>query len=339
MFGFLKKPNYHNSKPHLLLLSKFLHPSYKNDFYQDCWKDVLGENSKDVIDSLEKMRWIIKASREEKIERLYTVSELKTYLKNAQLSVTGKKSVLIERIIEANLTEIISKIDKEDICVCSDEGRRIASNFIEIEQAKRDVADTQTLQLLRERKFVDAASVMLEYEKGQVFARGIGVDWDNQTPSVHQNMLNLIFTSEPGILRDIEEIEMEPLRVVAGMMYLWGKKWSKTWVSNDFALHHHFDIETASRMLLFYSTNKQNLARYKADDIIKKVEILTTDNSCNECQKFNGKKFSLDRVPELPHEKCSHEMGCRCTYIPITESYEEIIRKFTPPPTEYPLAR
>ncbi|MFA6475784.1 MAG: hypothetical protein WCV68_00035 [Candidatus Paceibacterota bacterium] len=55
------------------------------------------------------------------------------------------------------------------------------------------------------------------------------------------------------------------------------------------------------------------------------VEILATPNSCPECQRFDGKKFTIEEALDqkiLPHKKCTTEPNkagvgwCRCLYVP-----------------------
>ena len=57
----------------------------------------------------------------------------------------------------------------------------------------------------------------------------------------------------------------------------------------------------------------------KRNPFIKYVEILTASDTCDECKVLAKKQFKLDRAPELPYEKCTHHMGCRCVYIPIVD--------------------
>jgi hypothetical protein len=35
-------------------------------------------------------------------------------------------------------------------------------------------------------------------------------------------------------------------------------------------------------------------------------------DSCGACQQLDGKRFALDKLPEMPYEKCTCEVGCRC---------------------------
>jgi hypothetical protein len=75
------------------------------------------------------------------------------------------------------------------------------------------------------------------------------------------------------------------------------------------------DNEAAARMLHFYALHALSLRQYRKTEVVRRVEVLCASDSCPACRKLNGHKYSLDKVPELPHEKCTSEMGCRCLYV------------------------
>jgi hypothetical protein len=75
-------------------------------------------------------------------------------------------------------------------------------------------------------------------------------------------------------------------------------------------------------MVSSHAKYKSHIAQHKENsDVIKSVEILTAPDSCDECKKFAGKRYSLNNLPELPHEKCTHKNGCRCTVVPVVSGY------------------
>jgi hypothetical protein len=74
------------------------------------------------------------------------------------------------------------------------------------------------------------------------------------------------------------------------------------------------DNDTAARMIEFHAHYQRDIARYRAWGV-KTVEILATDDSCAACKKLAKKKYKIDQVPELPYEKCTSEIGCRCTTV------------------------
>lgn len=51
-----------------------------------------------------------------------------------------------------------------------------------------------------------------------------------------------------------------------------------------------------------------------------KVRIFASRDSCPYCKAMAG-VYELDDVPELPHEGCSHPLGCRCQYAPHLDEF------------------
>jgi hypothetical protein len=136
----------------------------------------------------------------------------------------------------------------------------------------------------------------------------------------------MIFSVTPGILKGITDTDMHVLRILAGMQFLWGRS-DKKWVPEDFELDFRFDPTTAARMVWFSANGKHNLINYKKEGV-KKVKFLVAYNACSYCLEFKDKEFKITNVPELPHPNCEDDgYGCRCSFAPITKSWEEILNK------------
>lgn len=167
--------------------------------------------------------------------------------------------------------------------------------------------------------FQEASLAVAAYEAEQVFPRGMGIDWKHHSPNRDIEMMNTIFSSKPNILSKIKDDKLDNLRQGAAMMALWGKNSAKEWLPSDFEIESSFDINTAARMFLFYANHKASLEQYRNSGVVKYVEILAAQDSCDECKKLTKKKYKLNEVPELPHEHCTHKKGCRCTEIPVVK--------------------
>jgi hypothetical protein len=145
----------------------------------------------------------------------------------------------------------------------------------------------------------------------------MGIDWKRHNPNRDIEMMNIIFSSKPKILSKLRDDMLDLFRQGAAMMSLWGKNTAKEWLPSDLTTDLSFDVDTTARMFLFHAIHKTTLEQYRKIGIIKHVEILVAQDSCDECKKFVKKKFKLDEVPELPHENCTHEKGCRCTLLSV----------------------
>jgi hypothetical protein len=81
--------------------------------------------------------------------------------------------------------------------------------------------------------------------------------------------------------------------------------------------------------------HEATLLGYKQEsDVIKGVAVLAALNSCAACMEMNNKQFSVDealRLMPIPCPNCTHPVYnlnhgfCRCTYIPVTRGWNELI--------------
>ena len=125
-------------------------------------------------------------------------------------------------------------------------------------------------------------------------------------------MYQAIIDAKPGILGEITSSNLSYLQRCAAWNWAGAGKGG----SLRFALPVDFkcarEAQVAVRMVTFAAKHNVNMRTFKRLDI-KNVKILACGAaSCSHCQKFDGKTFPLGKAPELPHPKCTHEMGCRC---------------------------
>ena len=307
------------SAAHLLLLSKFLHPRTMDDFVEsDAWKTALGENTKQAIKRFLDEGMLVQADLNAKLDYKFKAAELKDMLKKRGLTLSGRKGDLIQRLIQADPEGMKKAVSGLTVLLCSEHGQEITEQYLANKKAKRKKVEQQVMEYLRQRKFKEASLAVAAYEAEQVFPRGIGIDWKHHNPAQNIAMLNAIFGSKPKILARLSESQSEALRLVAGMMYLWGTNQSKEWLSPDLKTNLAIDNNAAARMFLFHATHRVNIANYRQSGVVKQVKISAAQDSCNACKKISGKRFKLNEVPELPYEHCTHEMGCRCILLPIT---------------------
>lgn len=77
--------------------------------------------------------------------------------------------------------------------------------------------------------------------------------------------------------------------------------------------------------LLVNANRKTLLSYYRNSDVVLGIRILNSPNSCPECLELGKKRYRLtDTIPQLPHIGCTHEKGCRCCYIPLTNESDFI---------------
>lgn len=64
--------------------------------------------------------------------------------------------------------------------------------------------------------------------------------------------------------------------------------------------------------------NQAALKKIVEGGIATKVRILVDRDACPVCQAAAG-AYEFGVVPQLPHEGCSHNDGCRCYYAPVLD--------------------
>lgn len=316
LFGF----DWRKSNAHLLLLSKFLQPRTMDDYAEsDNWKAILREDPKLTIKRFINEGMLTHANLNAQLDYNFKAAELKAMLKQRGLPVSRRKEELINRLVQADSEGMKNAIAGLTILLCSERGREIADQYITIEKAKRTKLEGQVLEYIKQGKFKESSVTVAAYEAEQVFPRGIGIDWKNHNPARDIEMLKLIFGNRPKILSRLNDDQLAALRLAAGMIYLLGTNQGKEWLPTGLQTGLSMDNDSATRIFFFYASHQANIANYRQSGVVKQVEILAAPNSCEACKKISGKKFKLNEVLELPHEHCTHKMGCRCTLLPVVK--------------------
>ena len=186
---------------------------------------------------------------------------------------------------------------------------------------KRSEVEQQTMEYLRQRKFKEASMAVAAYEAKQPASTsgGMGMDWEHHDCTQDVDVLSVIFGRTPKILGKVDEGQLGPLRLAAGMAHLWGTNQFEEWLPPGFESGLGMDNDTAAGMILMLGTHEATLAGYRRSSVVRAVEILTArdERLCAACESLSGKTFTLDEVPELPYEHCTSEFGCRCCLAPV----------------------
>lgn len=305
------------SKAHLLLLSRFLRPRDARSFDGDVhWRAVLGEPPERAVRRLMEQGLLEPAGLAERLEVKFTADELRRLLRGRGLPVCGHKADLARRLATEAPDVAERAVAGFDALWCTDAGRVLAQEYLAAERQQRRQAEEESLRAVREGRLRDAVRVVAEYERQQVFPRGVGIDWDRLDLDAWEALLRRIFACRPGILAGVPEDRLEALRVAA-IMELWGTNGCEDgWLPGGFETGARFDPSTAARMIVFHVTHLRDLEELRRAGV-KAVRMLGCgEDSCEACRAIAAKVYPIARVPELPHPRCSHEVGCRCLVVP-----------------------
>ena len=206
---------------------------------------------------------------------------------------------------------------------CSNVGAILVKEFVDTEDKKREENERIVINALKERDFVKAIREVVKFEASQIIPRGMGIDWKNYNlEQIDVEILTNIFKSKPKILSDVDVDKLEVLRIGASMMHLYGAAVADKWFPTNLETKSRFDNNTAARMLLFHAEflrekNDINNSIKSGIATIKQIAIIASDDSCEECRAMANKKYTLNNIPELPYEKCTCDLGCRCCMSPV----------------------
>lgn len=311
--------DWRTSEPHLLLLERFRYAAAIDDVLSRNWGNVLGEPPQVALQRFIDEGLIVTAGLVAKIGRAFKSADLKPFLKERGLPVSGRKEVLIERLVTADpdrMTEVVSHLH---LLECSGDARLIVESYLDRKQAAKDAAVQDSMNLIYTNDFKEAVLVVSNYEARQVLKRGLGIEWSTYDPSADVDLITTIFTTKPKILNDLKEHEWKPLRIAAAMMHLWGTNRCAEWLPNGFDRTGRFDPDTACRMLIFHAQTVRNISEWREMGINEVTILSCGKDSCPACKRHADRKFSLDDTPELPCSSCTHSMGCRCEFLPVID--------------------
>jgi hypothetical protein len=65
-----------------------------------------------------------------------------------------------------------------------------------------------------------------------------------------------------------------------------------------------------------FSATTLALKRMQANPRLSAIRVTVAQDACPHCYELL-KTYPKNKVPQLPHQGCSHENGCRCFYEPV----------------------
>ena len=302
------------AKAELEFLIKFKNGFDLAEIRQEDWNQVLPNKIPLELSELINDGLIHDANLNQKISYSCTIAVIKELLSKNGQKVGGNKAELVERASAFINDPLIKKIQKRMIFVLTEIGNKKLIEYLEIKKIERDEAENKVMQYLESKDYYSASKTMTEYEAKQVFQRGMGINWNKHDPKTDVAPLKAMFSEPSKLLKGIPKNSLKYIQIAGAMMYLWGTGDGLKWLPDELKTECN---GTAARMVCFRGYSTRNIEGYKEGNVVKEVQILSRDDSCDECKKMAEKTYTLLNAPELPHENCTHPTGCRCTYIPV----------------------
>ncbi|MGB6134714.1 MAG: SAP domain-containing protein [Acidobacteriaceae bacterium] len=298
--------NWASSQPHLALLEKFLSAREVKSSFLEFWAPAFDMNPQRVIDGLIAHR---------ALELAPTVADLKTMLSSRGVKVSGKKAELIQRLLEADPKGMEALYAHRMILRCTPAASQAVAEW-KIECMKAfETASDNVIAALRNRLFKEAIRTADAYRKSKFeppvhpAQEAMTIKLTPHSIEERANDLAAVFTMRPKILKGLHPEQWGGLYLNYAVWQLLGRVAPEKCMPG-FADLGAMSSETATRMLSFYVKDQRDLARWRELGI-KRVTIFGV-GGCEACVALYDKTFRLDKLPELPYEGCTCELGCRC---------------------------
>jgi hypothetical protein len=298
---------------HLILLAEFLKAKSRKKITSD-WQDLLNEPPQKVIDTLISKGFLINTSIAFGLDITYKVTDLKLLLKERGLAVSGKKDALIERLIEADYQGMQSIVG--DIFECSSNGRDLVEKYKAEKEIEKNKVVNDVLNLILSKNIKKACQIATNYQEQQTVYIPKRQQALSIQPSVETNIefIEVIINASPKILRGMSETDLKNLRLWAALHFLFGLTKKGEELMEGFIGIPKFQSSVAKNMMIFFAYGQTNLLKMKKSGI-KKASIISCCR-CPECAEIARKIMPINKLPELPYEKCTFIMGCSCSLKP-----------------------
>lgn len=326
------------SSAQLLFLSKFLKPrdidgsGWIGGQPRERWREVLGESPLQTFQRYYSNSLIEEGLLVERILHKFKVPDLKMMLMQQGLPVSGRKIELATRLIQHDLEGANNLVAGLTIYQCTKQGSQIAEEYLTREKTRRDESEKATWKALSNHEYEHASRLVAKYEADQVFPRGMSFGgsagmryfWENYDHSRDVRLLTTIFTGQPKALKalNLDINQLKQCRIAAGMNHLWPEWNGRTSFNNT-----NSPLWKATQILRAFAEycEVKNRLYERGVKFVSIVGFASKSACCPHCRELAERRYKIDEVPELPHEKCSYKFGCRCSLQEVRMGAEELL--------------
>jgi len=135
-----------------------------------------------------------------------------------------------------------------------------------------------------------------------------------------ESQLGFILQRTPKLLADCPPKILEPLRIAAAMMILWGTSNIREFVTIEGESTYRFVPEAIALILFTHGCILHRLEEMRGLGITR-VQLVGSglEEDCEACRAANGAIFNIDDVPELPlvNCRCKTGYGCGVGVVPV----------------------
>lgn len=243
-----------------------------------------------------------------------TIKELKEYLRNKNLKLTGNKKDLIERLLPELSEEEQKTITINNKCyILTEKGNQLLEKYKNAQENEQQRLFEQIIKLFKEKQISEAYKQICQYNFKYNNISGINFNWQEELEKgindIDYKIIKWFMEKELSIS---EEILEEDFKAIICYTYLSGKSYNDIIKLIKNVYNYNEDILNIQYYNSMISNEREALVLENLD--MEYYEILDTDNSCNKCKSKTHKKFKLSErkvgvnFPPLCKE-------CKCTVV------------------------
>jgi len=213
-------------------LSRFLAPQTIEEFHRsDAWEVALGEPPQRAIERL------VPTSLQEWLTGTVAGSGLEHMEDEGDLPLSSSQDGLTAR--QMKMDPVKTAPVSLQIWRCSKQGRRLARRYLTAEAHRRATVEQGVLNALRRPDFSCAVQFVVSFEAEQVFPRGfeVGISaydyWQHHDAAGDIAALTTIFERKLSFFNRLTNEQIEQVRLVAGIAYLWDADRAGEWLPPD----------------------------------------------------------------------------------------------------------
>jgi hypothetical protein len=311
-----------SSPAHLALLERFLSVHDADSRIPEHWEPMYGTRPQRVVDEMVQMGLLESVPLLEKITFCHTGAELKALLSSRGLKVSGKKADQAQRLFEADPDGMERLFGHRRIVRCTPAVSQVVAEWTTEQARLLDEAIDSVIAALRKREFETAVSIADVY-RAKKFQPPNHPGQDALTIKPAPRSLNerarevkAIFTMRPRILKGLQPEQWEGLYLNYAVWQLIGRTAPEKCMPGFSGLGP-MNSTTVTRMLGFYIGQRGDFARWRDLGITTGKISCCNSGSCDACMALDKKTDRLEKLPEIPYEHCTCEMGCRCLINPV----------------------
>ena len=260
---------------------------------------------------------LIQPKLEERINIAHKASELKEFLRNAGLPISGAKPILIERLITNNV--FIGEVSK-NIYECSSASKKRVEHWIEARGKAERKTVIKVINLLKDKNIAEAYLLVKEFKKTHP---NKGAFRDANNPIGIQlssdsiiNQIRGVLSAKPKMLSFLSNDDLERVKLSTALMEI-GFSGSSV---IDIPLEGYIGTSRfpPSKIRILIMSHAQSLINLEALTRygVKEFEIVAPSRwCCVNCAKYDGKILKISDLPETPNPNCllSYDAQIHCS--------------------------